>query len=260
MLRLLTKKDHDIVWNFLKAEASINLYAIGNIENFGYNQEFQQLWGWFEEGILRATMMRYYSHFMYYAKKTIPIEPFVHIIQDFNEAYILSGKTKLVEPFEQFLESTLLPRRDTYFSEWIASRNEHTVLDAHVIQADIEDIDDILSLESKVPEFGSMNTTYEMIEQTFYSKTGRTFFIKENGKMIASVSTEAENSLSAMIIGVCTHPNYRGRGLASRILSHVLTILSQEGKIVCLFYNNPSAGTIYKRLGFYDIDMWTMYH
>ncbi|MGA0633387.1 GNAT family N-acetyltransferase, partial [Bacillus thuringiensis] len=26
-----------------------------------------------------------------------------------------------------------------------------------------------------------------------------------------------------------------------------------------LFYNNPTAGRIYKRLGFKDIGMWTMY-
>ena len=32
-----------------------------------------------------------------------------------------------------------------------------------------------------------------------------------------------------------------------------------EGKLLCLFYDNPEAGRIYKRLGFTDIGMWTMY-
>lgn len=33
----------------------------------------------------------------------------------------------------------------------------------------------------------------------------------------------------------------------------------EEGKSLCLFYDNPEAGRIYKRLGFKDIGRWTMY-
>jgi hypothetical protein len=36
---------------------------------------------------------------------------------------------------------------------------------------------------------------------------------------------------------------------------HVL----DEGKTLCLFYNTPEEGRIYKRLGFKDIGMWTMH-
>jgi predicted GNAT family acetyltransferase len=31
-----------------------------------------------------------------------------------------------------------------------------------------------------------------------------------------------------------------------------------EGKTLCLFYDNPKAGSIYKRLGFKDIGFWSM--
>ena len=31
-----------------------------------------------------------------------------------------------------------------------------------------------------------------------------------------------------------------------------------EGKELCLFYDNPDAGTIYKKLGFEDIGFWIM--
>ena len=34
--------------------------------------------------------------------------------------------------------------------------------------------------------------------------------------------------------------------------------LLKEGKSLCLFYDNPKAGSIYHRLGFENIDRWTM--
>lgn len=35
--------------------------------------------------------------------------------------------------------------------------------------------------------------------------------------------------------------------------------LLAEGKMLCLFYDNPEAGSIYKRLGFEDIGKWMMH-
>ncbi|KZD35503.1 Acetyltransferase [Bacillus cereus] len=34
---------------------------------------------------------------------------------------------------------------------------------------------------------------------------------------------------------------------------------TNESRTLYLFYNNPAAGRIYKRLGFKDIRIWTMY-
>jgi predicted GNAT family acetyltransferase len=32
----------------------------------------------------------------------------------------------------------------------------------------------------------------------------------------------------------------------------------KKDKYLCLFYDNPKAGNIYKRLGFKDVDKWVM--
>ncbi len=62
-----------------------------------------------------------------------------------------------------------------------------------------------------------------------------------------------------MVVEVCTHPHYRGKGYASLILQIMIQDFIKEGRTLCLFYNNPAAGRIYKQLGFKDIGMWTMY-
>ena len=86
----------------------------------------------------------------------------------------------------------------------------------------------------------------------------RTFYLEVDGKIISTASTTAENSLSAMVVGVASLSDYRGQGLATRTMTALCQQLLAEGRTLCLFYDNPKAGEIYKRLGFRDIGMWRM--
>lgn len=45
MMIKLTKKDHEQVFAYLKEEAALNLFIIGDLEAFGYDTDFQELWG-----------------------------------------------------------------------------------------------------------------------------------------------------------------------------------------------------------------------
>ncbi len=108
--------------------------------------------------------------------------------------------------------------------------------------------------------FDLSKNSREGIIESLKTKSGRTFYIKDEGRAVASASTTAENSLSAMVVGVCTDVNHRNKGLASVCLSALCEQLLAEAKSLCLFYDNPAAGSIYKRLGFKDIGMWSMWH
>ena len=99
----------------------------------------------------------------------------------------------------------------------------------------------------------------DMLVKSLETNTGRVYYIEEDGRMVSSVATTAENTLSAMVVGVCTDPNDRQKGYASEMMKRVIQDYIRAGKTLCLFYDNPNAGRIYKRLGFYDIGMWTMY-
>ena len=63
-----------------------------------------------------------------------------------------------------------------------------------------------------------------------------------------------------MIIGVATHPDpkYRRQGYATACTAALVKDLASRGKSACLFYENPQAGSIYKRIGFRDQGMWRM--
>ncbi|WP_462410653.1 GNAT family N-acetyltransferase [Neobacillus sp. Marseille-QA0830] len=259
MIRKLTVQDHQQVLAFLSEEPSINLFMIGDIEAFGYSSDFQELWGEFnEQGTIKAVLLRYYQSFIPYAKGDFDLAGFVSIIQNYQQPIQLSGKTEIVEKFEAAEGLQLGKKQVTFFAECVTDEflNKEN-LDIKV--ASMEDVDQIIELRRSIDEFQIPNNAREMLVHSMETKTARTYYTAEDGVITSCVSTAAENSLSAMIVGVCTSKHHRRKGLATTIMNQLIKDVLAEGKTLCLFYDNPEAGRIYKRLGFQDIGMWTMY-
>ena len=114
-----------------------------------------------------------------------------------------------------------------------------------------------------IDEFRQIGTTLEQrteeITRSLSTIGTRYVLVREEGRIIACAGTTAENSQSAMVVGVATAPGHRGLGLASRLVSRLCALHQMEGRdFLCLFYDNPSAGVIYRRLGFTDVGTWVM--
>lgn len=259
IIRKLTKNDHDQVISFLSEEPSINLFIIGDIEVFGYESDFQEIWAEFnQQGEIIAVLLRYYQSFIPYAKGEFNVAEFVSIIISHSQPVLLSGKTDIVEKFESYNVLQLGKKQETFFAE-CKSTEYLGETNVYIKKASINEIDQILSLRKTIDEFHLSHNAAEMLRTSMESNMARTYYTEENGQMTACVSTTAENSMSAMIVGVCTRKEYRRKGFATGIMQKLFKDILDEGKILCLFYDNPEAGRIYKRLGFNDIGKWTMY-
>lgn len=49
MVRLLTETDREQTLKFLNKQPGLNLFQIGDIENFGFDSDVQTIWGSFDE-------------------------------------------------------------------------------------------------------------------------------------------------------------------------------------------------------------------
>ncbi|WP_400247843.1 GNAT family N-acetyltransferase [Niallia sp. JL1B1071] len=260
MIRELTVKDHSIVMEFLLQDPSINLFIIGDIEAFGYHATFQKLWGEFHQGDITAVLLKYFESYIFYCKdkNLFDVEGFASIMQSTIHPVTLSGRADFVEKFENLPNLTLGKKKVTYFAQ--CGTKKEIQLTGMIKKATIADIDRIVGLRDSIDEFKTTDQTKNILKKAIESKTGRTYYL-ENDKqeIISTVSTTAENSQSAMIVGVCTHKDYRNNGYASKLMTALVKDVLEEKQYVCLFYDNPNAGKIYKNVGFEDIGFWTMY-
>lgn len=260
MIRKLLERDRNSVLQFLSKEPSINLFLIGDIEAFGFEQEFQDVWGQFTvNGELEGVLLRYNENFIpYFIKPNFDISEFKNIILNNIGKTMISGKESIVKKFEGILPNHT--SRLTHFCELTDGKRLNAFESDKEIKIAKEcDAKRVYDLIESIEEFSDISNSIDMIKHTIKTATGRIYYIEsDDGTMVSVAQTTVENSKSAMVVGVATLKEYRNNGLMRKCLSKLCMDVMSEGKTLCLFYDNPKAGSVYHNLGFNTIDKWMM--
>ncbi len=259
MLRKLNEEDKEVTLNFLSSESAINLFIIGDIENYGFEEEFQEIWGSFDDNNnINGVLLRYHENFIpYYKDEMFDITEFENIISSFRRKKIISGKESITNNFKMVLNNPII--KSMYFCELSEDKDllEYTY---NIKIARIEDAHKIYELLDTIEEFRDTDSnSLDRIKNVINKKAGRIYFIEDDeDKAITVAQSTAENSCSAMVVGVATREGYRRKGYMSQCLSKLCKDILTEGKTLCIFYHNPEAGSVYHKLGFKIIGRWQM--
>src|SRR5690606_9840443 len=103
------------------------------------------------------------------------------------------------------LDRPLKRKRQLYYAKCTKLTSDIKGADlSNVHQAVPEDSEELVELLNSIPEFSDSTMTVERNRRALENGTSRSFYIKEDGKMVSTASTAAENSMSAMVVGVAT--------------------------------------------------------
>ena len=262
MLMLANEKDREKVLEYCLGEPNINLFIIGDIENFGFDKSFQNVWIQYNKDIITGIILRYHTNFIVYSKNLdMNFKEVIKLLIE-NDAKVVSGKLSVINKICELMSEDY-NKREMFFCE-LRDENKLEKIDEENIEiATTDDSMEIAKAYGNIKEFEGMysndvNERYKQINNRIASKEGVHIFIKENNEIIAHGNTTATTSVNAMIGGVFTIPEHRNKGLASKIVSVLARRLLSEGKSACLFFDNEEAGRIYYNLGFCNTDKWAM--
>ena len=85
---------------------------------------------------------------------------------------------------------------------------------------------------------------------------GRNYILKRDGEIIHHAATYAELDNLAVISGVITREDWRGKGVGTLAVRKLCYDLLKEGKKPCLFYYTKQAEGFYKKIGFEEGTGW----
>jgi predicted GNAT family acetyltransferase len=245
---------HSKVMSYLKKEPDFNLFRIGDIERYGYDNYFLDIWAGIDRKVrIEGILLRYFEYLIFYSQGNFNVEEFSKLINSLNYLEI-SGKLELLQKLE--LKLDIKPKRIVNFCVLdTSSKLEENGINIRPKKIRFGNINKIAKLYEDIDEFE--NTTVENIKNGL--RTGRGYCIEINKKVVAMAKSTLETKTHAMLVGVGTHPDFRNRGLATKCIVKICKDIINENKIPCLFYDNIEAGKIYNKLGFKEKGYWAIY-
>ena len=254
MIIKLNNTYNEKVIKYLMKDLDFNMFMINDIEKYGYDNNFMEIWGEIERsGEIKGILVRYFQYLTFYSHSRFNINNFAKKINGLNYAE-LCGRSEILK--RMYPKLNLESTKTVKFCSLSKISQEYLESDENFKKIRFGNISKIVKLYREVDEFE--NTTVDAVKNNL--KTGRGYCIEKNRKVVAMAKSTNENATHAMIIGVATHPEYRNQGLATECVAKICRELLAENKKPCLFYENETAGRIYKKMGFEELGQWSVYY
>ena len=213
-----------------------------------------------------CVLLRFHDHFQLYSiYEDYHAEAVAAFLSTFSEVADLNGKETVIAHVANFFPKFKM--RPTYMSRCNQILTDAPLPDGITIRAlDDSDAAAAVDMYLLIDEFAKTyrnqrEKQIKLIQDSIARGELILGAFQDDGQIAALGQTTAAYSESAMIIGIATHPEMRGRGIASALVSALCKRTFANGcKYICLFYDNPKAGAIYHRIGFTEIGKYILFH
>lgn len=178
------------------------------------------------------------------------VAPFMAVESASSEAE--SDLCQMVNPGEQTCILSVFPR---FSSGWQLVKQIGIVQMIWESQAatEVSDLEIVLLGEMHLPAMLELTAlVYPAYFRAETAKLGAYFGILDQGRLIAMAGIRMSMPGFQEISGVCTHPNYRSRGYARRLMLHLVSRISEAGNTPFLHTEeeNHGARAVYDHMGF----------
>ena len=255
MYRLAKKEDASRILIYLEQDLKNCLYSYIDLKKFGI--ENPNLTVYFDESdSICCTALKYYEGLQLFdADGKMDVEATAELIKGLN-SHIVSSTVDVIEKLYPLLKDTY-EMEQGYVTEMLSMRL--CEISEEVRPAELSEYDEIARLICSDEGVGGHYELEELKNQLLTrlgEGMGRNYIIKRDGEIIHHAATYAELDNLAVISGVITREDWRGKGVGTLAVRKLCHDLLQEGKKPCLFYYTKQAEGFYKKIGFEEGTGW----
>ncbi|MFA6776005.1 MAG: GNAT family N-acetyltransferase [Sphaerochaetaceae bacterium] len=260
MVVRLKENDKDAIVSYISGEPEVTLFIYGDIESFGVEVPPVSL---YRIGMWDAIVLFFRDNACVYSKTGLFDTQAVAALIREKKVMHVNGKEADVRALSQSLSmkcrSTMMCRLEhlkdvpckPFSTEVVRPLTKEDMKDNLRLAMDIDEFRD--TYKGKDPAKEEM----QMIDGLSHGDLRYGLFF--GGKLCSVAGSTACNSQSAMLVGVATRREERGKGYAQAVVSALCADHFLKGrKFICLFWDNPKAWRLYEKLGFEKVAPYTM--
>lgn len=255
MYKLVEKQDVPEIIRYFEQDLKNCLYSYIDLKKIGIeNSNLTVYVDKLEE--IQCTALKYYDGLQLFdADGNIDAEETAKLIRDLN-SHIVSSTVDVIEKLYPLLKDTY-EMEQGYVTEMLSMHE--CEISEEVRPAEYVEYDEIARLICSDEGVGGHYDPQELKEQLLTrleDGMGRNYILKKDGKIVHHAATYAELDNLAVISGVITREDWRGKGVGTLVVRKLCYDLLKEGKKPCLFYYTKQAAMFYKKIGFEEGTGW----
>ena len=227
MIKEVKKNEFHSILNLVEKDIASNYFILLGLKN--KKEVFDIIYKEYDENGDKAVLLKRKSGVLqFYAQNEFDVQGFSEVISAIDYDSMISPKSFCGKFIENSIFTTV--REGAYISKL---DGECTITPSkinHKIRSiTVDDLDKIVNLYKNV--FKGFSSR-EIMEEKLNSGRGRGVCVEEGERIICVAQTDFETETEAVIVGVATDKENRGRGLATECMSILSRDLLGEGKSI----------------------------
>lgn len=252
-IRKCEEADRTKIVKYLKEEPVYHTFLLSDLECYGFDQEFQQVYIQEEKEACEGVVLRYYNNLILSEFSSAPkCEEIAQLVT--SGITTVMGKSEIVEQVMEHVEKTVKITCNTLYVH--QHMKELPKKEGTIRKAEKKDIDRIYEFLMAFPETRSLYAEKGMIENRICGTEGFHIIMEKDGAIIAHGNSAAATDQTCMIGGICVAESMRGKGCAKEILHTLCEEIRRQGKIPCIFASEKEQYSIFEELGFEKYGRW----
>lgn len=257
-LKQMTNADIPRVEAFLNARKDTTLFALGNIEQYGLENDYCCV-AWLSDGEIVACVFNFIEKYLtaVLSERLDPklydqIREFIQATphEDFA-AFNMYFDALNIESDYSNMRYNNIAKTDRNFQ---LSVQELEGVTFQVLESDGKDLERLAYLITQIEGFdrGDVEDNKAMYRRTL-PPMGYTLYAKLDGEIVGSATLAGISKTTAVVTSVWVLPHARKRGIAGQLIHRLQHAFLNENRVLYIMYSNPVAARIYLNNGFIEI-------